>query len=1495
MSKANRRKGNAKTASSSAAASYLGDGASKMNMTPEMNIFDVVDPSIEPQNEIDAEVKIVLRKLSKKDAHTREKGLRELLELLQGSDQSSMEIIYEHFTSAFDRLATDGSPTVRLLTIRTLGLFITKLQKAASKGLKRSMPFLMFALSDMSNSVCSQADAVFKDNFDGEKRIQAFKVFAANTIDMAVEIVFGVNDITLPTKYDDEESPEQRLHRLTSQALGTIQKLANKLKEQPELWEKSAAKLFSEGAKLQKLLAGQQTNIKIGLLSICLYLPEKVHLITNSPLCAWVMASLDSSDEAVCSVAWEAFVNIVAEKSFYEKNSLKKSTIPRILNVVRKKESHWKRMAHYLLPATSLLYNVVREDGGEEAASHFLASLLESFLDRLPFPASAPPLTACEWANSFGELIQWSLGQVPQSSRLISKLCVTLMVKACEATSRWANGEVAQKLASLICRVLGKSFLDMGETQELCQILEFNINCNRELNENLCRELLMNGKCLALCDLHSSVLRHPLPPPFFAFQTLLNSEDKYLSKVLTQTDFFRSTLPTSQWSKEQAKVIVKLIERIIGLKSPETPKFELGNDAFCRELISVAAVAKTKGNPQMWDSFGKNVSLAVLEKMLDSWKSERNGTDAALLLDAISRDDRANFSGNLMNKVSSHDGRFIGEFLQNSVHLDDSTRSNLSNILFRAIITDPRSNEIGEAAKVLAKFPPSGNVLEEFPQFLNEAISSDHTDIEVSEVCDLLFDELAAADEFSKKDVVSRMLSNPSKMEKLLKSFDFLNVDVLSHSSLIAGEEEFSAIASCSLDLTEELMLYLSSCLRVSVVNLSISNDHVEDNAHGMAALLLTVVEFVVLRRPSTLIEEELRDRTLLLKEKINLDLALRSLVGFFARRHDNTSFLLLKTLSSLICLSNSELLHDDELSQCSTVARTYLGMNDRISELSDAADLLLRFKNDSSLLFLEHLQALFQDGSEPELFCAKDDDHFLWMKNILWLRAWENLNSSLTIFEVEDEIFIDFMLCGLVTMIDSLNDLFQSGASYDMRIEALASLALRIFVRISRVADAYKVENVKVTEWKEFYAEAIMRTILPWCSLLLHGPFAKKRLTPSPFVFSLMSAIELIRVSEFLPESVEVPMKYIPELESFNYSDGDHSLISAAFQLLRDGVVEVQMIGVHLAKMLMPDMFTKENKENITEEAGEDTVLPKKDSLRVPIMLSKAIDELAGSSKWTLVMLLDVALTPLTSGLSDEVRMGYSDALTPVLNCCLPTLFTKLQTCSPTVRDFAGIEKNQTSTDFYGPYASQVLYRVLSIVPAAFRIWYKSLPTNAATIVRKRVKPEMCKSLIDNELQKVKAANRDLKKDSADLKIRVVPVSGEVFAEYTVEETTMKLSIRMPADYPLAVPTVELDNAIVRSDRAKRWLLQLTVYLVHQNGSIVDGVLMWRRNVDRDVEGAETCTICMMIVHSTTHQMPKVKCRQCKNKFHSNCLYKWFESSNQSSCPLCRANFTGH
>ena len=77
-----------------------------------------------------------------------------------------------------------------------------------------------------------------------------------------------------------------------------------------------------------------------------------------------------------------------------------------------------------------------------------------------------------------------------------------------------------------------------------------------------------------------------------------------------------------------------------------------------------------------------------------------------------------------------------------------------------------------------------------------------------------------------------------------------------------------------------------------------------------------------------------------------------------------------------------------------------------------------------------------------------------------------------------------------------------------------------------------------------------------------------------------------------------------------------------------------------------------------------------------------------------------------------------------------------------------------------------------------------------------------------------------------------------------------------------------------------------------HQNGSVVDGLTLWKKNVDRRFEGVEECYICFFILHGSTYQMPKVGCPTCKKKFHSACLYKWFSTSQNSTCPLCRNLF---
>lgn len=45
-------------------------------------------------------------------------------------------------------------------------------------------------------------------------------------------------------------------------------------------------------------------------------------------------------------------------------------------------------------------------------------------------------------------------------------------------------------------------------------------------------------------------------------------------------------------------------------------------------------------------------------------------------------------------------------------------------------------------------------------------------------------------------------------------------------------------------------------------------------------------------------------------------------------------------------------------------------------------------------------------------------------------------------------------------------------------------------------------------------------------------------------------------------------------------------------------------------------------------------------------------------------------------------------------------------------------------------------------------------------------------------------------------------------------------------------------------------------------------------------------------IISLSDSSLPTKPCRTCKNRFHASCLFKWFNSSHSSSCPMCRTLF---
>lgn len=216
-------------------------------------------------------------------------------------------------------------------------------------------------------------------------------------------------------------------------------------------------------------------------------------------------------------------------------------------------------------------------------------------------------------------------------------------------------------------------------------------------------------------------------------------------------------------------------------------------------------------------------------------------------------------------------------------------------------------------------------------------------------------------------------------------------------------------------------------------------------------------------------------------------------------------------------------------------------------------------------------------------------------------------------------------------------------------------------------------------------------------------------------------------------------------------------------------------------------------------------------------------------------------------------------------------------------------VDKSQSVKWELPHLACSVYYSTVQDLPAMVRLWWNSQEKRVSAAVEKFTSKYVSPVLSSQEISSVHSSTQMF--DSMTVKAR--SAAREVIATYSVDDIFIELVIQLPQNYPLGSITVESGRRVgVAVQQWRNWMLQLSTYLTHQNGSIMEGLALWKNNVDKRFEGIEDCMICFSVIHGSNYSLPKKGCRTCKKKFHSACLYKWFTSSNKSTCPLCRETF---
>ena len=67
-------------------------------------------------------------------------------------------------------------------------------------------------------------------------------------------------------------------------------------------------------------------------------------------------------------------------------------------------------------------------------------------------------------------------------------------------------------------------------------------------------------------------------------------------------------------------------------------------------------------------------------------------------------------------------------------------------------------------------------------------------------------------------------------------------------------------------------------------------------------------------------------------------------------------------------------------------------------------------------------------------------------------------------------------------------------------------------------------------------------------------------------------------------------------------------------------------------------------------------------------------------------------------------------------------------------------------------------------------------------------------------------------------------------------------------------------------------------VFVFLQNGTLLQGLAIWKANLDKHFAGMEDCMICFSVIHHSNQSLPRLTCKTCKKKFHNICLVSFLE-----------------
>ncbi|TKS82943.1 E3 ubiquitin-protein ligase listerin [Collichthys lucidus] len=1485
-----RTKGNVRPSSSGRAAEVLtreggvipGFVGFDTTVTSELSYVPAVHGAEEIDSLVDADFRLVLRKLSKRDVVTRLKAVQDFGSMCQERDAEEVKGVLPYWPRIYCKISVDHDRRIREATQQAFEQLVLKVRRSLAPFLKSLMGHWILSQCDTYTPAASAACQAFQAAFSPAKQPEALSFCKDEILNVLQDILLKETADTLsdPQSVTQEEREAKYVRMLTSSLLGVKRLLSLLLQDDRAALEQRLAQLVTS-AKFWKYSKHKTPQVRGAFFemvcALCEFTPGLVQA-EAARLCPTVLLSIDDTDPVVLPPVWEAVLHVVATiPDCWTHVNAKKGFLPKLWALLKEGGKGMAKALHpNLMPLLSKLPQEVTDP-----TLDFYTTFFTSFIQGLSSErAVMSPSESAVIVTSVVECLSlladfWeglgllfvryvdneeadpqalegiaTLLQVMRSPERVKgkhvqkKKSVRISFKAEDSEKTGVEGDGVEKPVQMVSELVNEKAFGSPQTQHfedvVCQLAQL---CLVHVNEKKSERHLV---------FLSLLLRSFYTPRVFS--TLVELDEKIMKDGEQQGELNMRN-PAIQFLLEQ--VVVWLAEK--GRTDTEHLVEMVFSSLYCcswqettRILNHIATmdlqwgiilqiIQRACADPETLKSCGDWLKGSVLGNQLLGLTEElcKVGRDSP-----ASTSSTSTHSWTLISLVLSqhHNNEpLIGEVYMEKIleklHATLSETKSLSD----AGNMEPLISFICDVASTFFSSVQDCLLLlsaEELLLTVFELTAQDQTHSHLSES---LLKKL-------RKVCVSGVRSLVQHSEYEFKEGGFL------HSAAIWVTNQLLA---ASLDIKSLQVLVLAVQSLVETI-LSVCNQESPLLVQFFSQLMPSQPEWTRIRQalpPQWCKEVEYSPAVVSAYYSLLTDLGLSGL-------HSQVPVIdLLKTLYSrsvedggLWSLTLENYIHSNDLAAAHGAA---------MRRLYGSADRLIRYVYGCLAVLLCCLKANTQ--VEEEIVQAilatvmewrnSKEDWFLFGSDLSKATA-EQLNLTVEMMRFLSWLVThhptilggnqwDFLLCSMLAWLEAASEnvssLWNPWVQLFMCENATLIVKLNQFFTSPSPEVLEKLPSELAAEWTDFFLEGIYNLLLP-LPISITDAFTEPDdpVFPLAVLQSVGVALTYVPVQQLKQNSL--PPRFIVD-QNTNLPEPLQTLLNTFCPLLLFKARPLQITVYHLLEKVMPQLPECDG-EGDNNKSDDDR------------------DEPCLSPPASLMSILSTC-----EELCDSILAGVQ------------------------VGEFAVVQplKSQ-SVEWELPHlACSVYYSTVQDLPAMVRLWWNSQEKRVSAAVEKFTIKYVSPVLSSQEISSVHSSTQMF--DSMTVKAR--SAAREVIATYSVDDIFIELVIQLPQNYPLGSITVESGRRVgVAVQQWRNWMLQLSTYLTHQNGSIMEGLALWKNNVDKRFEGIEDCMICFSVIHGSNYSLPKKGCRTCKKKFHSACLYKWFTSSNKSTCPLCRETF---